>query len=387
MRGILSRLQSDITAYLEHLVSTSTVPGCALAIKSGDEHVAGFAGLARDQPAVPPRSDTRYAVYSITKAVTALAALRLVDQGRLDLETPVSAYLEGWSDRCPDWEVKVSHLLSHTAGFTYGSRPGPVAEAYRRAGFMRSAPRSRSPREIYSTFSALPRLYPPGQGWSYSLASDVLGWVLSEVSGSSLAAVLRTEVFDPLNMTRSCLLDQLDDEGLDVAVVYEREEDRWRRSATAMSGWADPGVPQSGGASMATTLRDLMRLASAYVGRNPAFLSLRLWRLVSTNMLPNGGSLRTGLLSPLPGRTVDGVGYGAGVAVVTDGIAGGIRESLGEAGWEGSTGCFFFANPRLDLCAAFMANVYPHGSMPWWLELRRLIYRYYAPASPSEEIR
>jgi CubicO group peptidase (beta-lactamase class C family) len=387
MRGTLSRLRSDITVYLEHLVATSTVPGCALAIKSGGQHVAGFAGLARDQPAILPGFDTRYAVYSITKAVTALAALRLVDRGRLDLDTPVSAYLEGWSDRCPDWEVKVSHLLSHTAGFTYGSRPGPVAEAYRRAGFMRSAPGSKSPRDIYSSFSALPRLYAPGQGWSYSLASDVLGWVLSEVSGSSLAAVLRTEVFDPLNMTGSCLLGELDGEGIDVAAVYEREGDRWRRSDSAMAGWADPDLPQSGGASMATTLRDLMRLASAYIGRNPEFLSLRLWRLVTTNMLPDGGSLRTGLLSPLPGRTVDGVGYGAGVAVVTDGVAGGIRESLGEAGWEGSTGCFFFANPRIDLCAAFMTNVYPHGSMPWWLKLRKMIYRHYAHIAPSEEIR
>lgn len=378
-------MRNEIAAYLEHLVSARTVPGCALAIESGDRHVAAFSGLAREQPAIPPGFDTRYAVYSITKAVTALAALRLVDQARLDLDTPVRACLDGWSDKSLDSEVRVSHLLSHTAGFTYGSRTGPVAEAYRRAGFLRSQPLSGCQRDIYATFSALPRLYAPGGGWSYSLASDVLGWVLSEVTGSSLAAVLRAEVFGPLNMTRSCLLSELDDQDLDVALVYEREQCGWRPSDSAMAGWADPGRPPSGGASLVTTLRDLMRLAGAYVSSSPGFLSRRLWRLATTNLLPNGGTLRTGILSPLPGRTVDGVGYGAGVAVVTDGMAGGIRESVGEVGWEGSTGCFFFANPGLDLCAAFMSNVYPHGSMPWWLELRRLIYRHYAPAPVGDE--
>jgi CubicO group peptidase (beta-lactamase class C family) len=376
----VSRLHGDIAAYLEQLVSTQAVPGCALAIKAGGRDTAAVAGIARDSPTTAPGFDTRYAVYSITKAVTALAALRLVDQGRLDLDAPVRAYLDGWSEQRPDREVKVSHLLSHTAGFTYGSRSGPVAEAYRRAGFVRSQPASKSPRDTYSTFSALPRLYAPGQGWSYSLASDVLGWVLSEVSGSSLAAVLRAEVFGPLDMTRSCLLSELDGEGLDVAVVYERDKSRWRRSDTVMAGWANPEIPDSGGASMVTTLRDLMRLAAAYISRRPEFLSTSRWSLVTTNMVPNDGSLRAGLLSPLPGRTVDGVGYGAGVAVVTDGAVGGIRASRGEIGWEGSTGGFFFAHQGLDLCAAFMTNVYPHGGMPWWLELRRLIYRHFGRA-------
>jgi CubicO group peptidase (beta-lactamase class C family) len=174
-------------------------------------------------------------------------------------------------------------------------------------------------------------------------------------------------------MTEACLWTELHKDS-DVATVLELRAGTWMPAVSAMTDWRDVAAPASGGAAMVTSLRGLIQLASAYVEENPQFLSPDLWRLARTNLVPHGASLRSGYLSPLPGRTIDGVGYGAGVAVVYDGAAAGIPHSLGEIGWEGSTGCFFLANPRLGLAAAFMTNRYPHSAMPWWRALRELIY-------------
>lgn len=376
----MDALSAETAEYLDQLVSTAQVPSYALAINSHGRLLYSFGGNSGAKPSSKPDFDTRFAVYSITKAATALATLRLAQRGCLDLQSPVATYLDGWVEPFRDdvsQVVRVIHLLSHTAGFTYGSRGGPVADAYRRSGFIRSAPKSISPRDMYSRFSRLPRLYSPGQGWSYSLASDVLGWVLSEVSAAPLEEVLQTEVFSPLAMTRTCLYSELQEDH-DVGLVYEHGLDGWQPAYSAMTGWGDPHTPPSGGASMVTTLRDAMRLASTYVNENPEFLSPELRRLANTNLIPRGASLRSGLLSPFPGRTIDGVGYSTGVAVIFDDVAAGIPGSLGEVGWEGSTGCFFFANRRLGLYAAFMTNILPNASMPWWLELRKQIYGFHA---------
>ncbi|MCA1682119.1 MAG: serine hydrolase, partial [Actinobacteria bacterium] len=143
---------------------------------------------------------------------------------------------------------------------------------------MRCAPRSLAGRCLYSQFSRLPQLYAPGCGWSYSLASDVLGWVISEASMLPLSGVLRREVFDPLGMTCTCLFSELQ-KNHDVAIVYEHRQHGWQPATSTMVNWADAGAPESGGSSMVTTLRDMMRLASAYVEASQDFLSADLWNL------------------------------------------------------------------------------------------------------------
>lgn len=371
----MDRLRTQLKVYLDDLVATSQLPGYAIGVNMQGSEITLSGGRTAIDQARAPDPHTRFAVYSVTKAVTALAALRLVQEGRLALDGTVSDYLDGWSDPGKDSAITITHLISHTAGFTYGSRTGSVAEAYRRAGFIRTSPRSMQPLDMYREFSKLPRLYPPGEGWSYSLASDVLGWVLSEVTSATLAQALRREVFDPLGMGRTCLQSELAQDG-DIATIYARGSSEWVSAEAAMADWGNVTAPQSGGASMVTTLCDIMKLASSYVRESPEYLSADLWKFAKSNLIPGGRSLRSGVLSPLPGRAVDGVGFGASVAVVIDGPAAGVPLSVGEVGWEGSTGCFFLANRELGLCCGFMSNVYPHGGMPWWSQLRRLIYQH-----------
>ena len=239
----------EIDRYLSCLVRSGQIPGYAFGLTApGVEDFAAFGGLAKTTSATAPNPNTQFAVYSVTKSVTALAALRIIARGVLGWDTPVADILEGWVDPLSGHDygpVRVSHLLTHSAGFSYGSRSSRISSAYRSAGFLRNAPQGLVGAALYRQFSSLPRLYPPGAGWSCSLASDVLGWVISAARGDvPLGRVMREEVFDALGMDHSCFLSEIDPDG-DVASVYERDtEHRWRLSELAMSGWGQPQYHQ-----------------------------------------------------------------------------------------------------------------------------------------------
>ncbi|GHK01681.1 serine hydrolase [Streptomyces sp. Y2F8-2] len=368
-------LESVLRRYLTDLVRGGVVPGCALELSAPSRRITLREGYADVEAGVPVLAETRFAVYSVTKVVTALAALRLVADRALRLDGPVADHLPGWVDG-GGGTVRLVHLLAHTAGFTYGSRQGPVAEAYRAAGFVRNAPEGVMGEALYRRFSMLPRLFPPGRAWSYSLASDVLGWVLAEVRGRPLQEVLRTEVFEPLGMRDSLLMGDVNRD-FPVAVVYRRgETGGWQRAEPVMRDWGNPMAPQSGGGGLITTAADLHGLARALAEQPDTFLPRALWRRCTANHIPGGRDLRSGVLSPLPGRAVRHVGYGLGIAVVLPGHDGSPNLPPGEVGWEGSTGSFLFADPSRRLSVAFLTHAHPFGELPCWRDVRRIVYGY-----------
>ncbi|NED35605.1 serine hydrolase domain-containing protein [Streptomyces sp. SID8499] len=368
-------LESVLRRYLTDLVREGVVPGCALELSAPGRHISLRAGCGDVEAGVPVSARTRFAVYSVTKAVTALAALRLVADRALRLDGPVADHLPGWVDGSGG-TVRLIHLLSHTAGFTYGSRQGPVAEAYRAAGFVLSAPEGVTGTALYRRFSMLPRLFPPGRAWSYSLASDVLGWVLTEVRGRPLREVLRAEVFEPLGMKDSSLMGDLD-RGCPMAIVYRRgDPGGWQRAESAMLDWGSTTAPESGGAGLVTSAADLHGLARAFAEQPETFLPRELWQCCTTNHVPGGRDLRSGVLSPLPGRAQRHVGYGFGIAVVLPGAREQPDLPPGEVGWEGSAGSFFFAVPSRRLSVAFLTHTHPFGELPCWRDVHRLVHRH-----------
>jgi CubicO group peptidase (beta-lactamase class C family) len=370
---VTAPLESVLRRYLTDLVREGVVPGCALELSAPGRRITLREGYGDLEARVPVLAETRFAVYSVTKAVTALAALRLVADRTLRLDGPVADHLPGWADG-GNGTVRLIHLLSHTAGFTYGSRQGPVAEAYRAAGFVRNAPEGVTGQALYRRFSMLPRLFPPGRAWSYSLASDVLGWLLAEVRGQPLQGVLCAEVFEPLGMKDSLLMGDLDRDN-SMAVVYGRgEAGGWQRAEPVMSDWGNPTAPQSGGGGLITTAADLHGLARAFAEQSETFLPPALWRCCTANHIPGGRDLRSGVLSPLPGRALRHVGYGLGIAVVLPARRGEPCLPPGEVGWEGSTGSFFFAVPSRQLSVAFLTHTYPFGELPCWRDVRRLVH-------------
>ena len=158
--------------------------------------------------------DTIFRIYSMSKPVTSIALMILMEEGRFQLTDPVYKFIPSWREhrvwvegegeamvtRAPEAPMTVQHLLCHTAGLTYGGfLPGlelPVDPAYAAAGISRAG--TDTLQEFVEKLAKVPLLYEPGSRWSYSMSTDVCGYLVEALSGRSLGDYLREEVFEPL---------------------------------------------------------------------------------------------------------------------------------------------------------------------------------------------
>src|SRR5207248_70268 len=155
---------------------------------------------------------------SMTKPITSVAAMMLYEEGAFELKDPVAAFIPSFKDvrvytqgsalnpaTVPAVEpVRVWHLLTHTAGLTYGFHHAhPVDAMYRAAGYEWGAPRDVDLEAACDVWASLPLLFQPGSEWNYSVASDVLGRVVEVASGMSLDEFFRTRLFEPLGMSET----------------------------------------------------------------------------------------------------------------------------------------------------------------------------------------
>ena len=164
---------------------------------------------------LPMRDDTIFRIYSMTKPVTSIALMMLFEEGRFQLSDPVAKFIPSWSGqqvwlegsgdaitaRPPKTPMTVQHLLSHTAGLTYGGLlPGmelPVDAAYQAAGVTRT--RSDTLQDLAEKLASVPLLYDPGTRWSYSLATDICGYLVELISGQPFDEFLKERIFEPLD--------------------------------------------------------------------------------------------------------------------------------------------------------------------------------------------
>jgi CubicO group peptidase (beta-lactamase class C family) len=205
-----------LDGFLDRLTEDGRIPGWSLAIARHRTLVHTSTGGYRDLEAgLPVEAGTLFRIYSMTKPVTAVAALLLCERGDLELSDPVARFIPsfaslrvyaGGPDQRPVTEpairlVTVRHLLTHTAGLTYGfHRAHPVDALYRQAGHDIEAPPGCSLAEACDTWAGLPLLFQPGSEWNYSVGTDVLGRVVEVVAGQSLGEFCAGQIFTPLGM-------------------------------------------------------------------------------------------------------------------------------------------------------------------------------------------
>ena len=208
----LSRIDTHFARY----VADGRLPGWLLTVRRHGRlvHVArcGSRDLEAD---LPVTDDTLWRIYSMTKPVTSVAAMILYEEGKLTLTDPVSAFIPSFGDvrvyaggsdlrpvTVPAVEpVRIWHLLTHTAGLTYGfHRSHPVDAMYRAAGFEWSTPAGMDLAQACDAWASLPLLFQPGTEWNYSVATDVLGRVVEVASGQRLDEFIRTRILRPLGM-------------------------------------------------------------------------------------------------------------------------------------------------------------------------------------------
>ena len=383
-------LYPTVRAQLESYVSSGKLPGLLATIGRAagmpDVVAVGTQGLGETTPV---NIDTLWRIYSMTKPITGIAAMILVDEGKMKLDQPIADFLPEFAnmtvltnpeknlDAVPaKTQITVRHLLTHTAGLGYSIvTKGPLLQAYLDNGitpgivsrFPIPGQPTSAPTPDLKTFSErlakLPLIAEPGTKWSYSISLDLLGRVIEVASGMDFEAFLKTRIFEPLKMNSSYFQ------------VPQSETKRFVSNYAPINGVLFPIDPAStsiylnkpafafGGAGMVTSARDYDRFLNMLANYGELdgvrVMSTAAAKLAMSDLLPSGVST--------DGTFTAGAGFGAGGRV-------GKGANDGVFGWGGAAGTVAFVDPRSKLRAICMAqympsNVYPiHSDFAKWVQ-------------------
>jgi CubicO group peptidase (beta-lactamase class C family) len=367
-------------------VAAKKIPGAVVMVVRGGKLAYVEAVGQRDpsQPA-PMKVDDIFRIYSMTKPLTSVAAMMLVEQGKLNLDAPVSNYIPAFASAKVGVEkaeangsksleivnaqrpMTVRDLMRHTSGLTYGFfGTGLVKQAYRDARI--GAEGDISNARFADTIAAMPLAYQPGSTWDYSNSTDVLGRVVEVVSGQGLGQFLKTRLFEPLGMKDTSF--------------YVTELPRQARLAepfpgdgiTATTALFDPRVPramESGGGGLMSTATDysrflLMLRNGGQLGGKRYLGEATLKEMVRDQL--GAQVVRTPLY--LPGADY---GFGLGFAVRTAPATGRRDSAVGEYYWGGAAGTYMWVDPANDLFIVYMMQS-PKQRVPHRAALRELVY-------------
>ncbi|QSQ26445.1 beta-lactamase family protein [Pyxidicoccus parkwayensis] len=357
-------------------------------------HLASY-GHADREAGRAVEADTVWRIYSMTKPVTSVAAMMLWEEGTFELSDPVSKWLPEFSQprvymggpatrpvTVPATEpIRVWHLLTHTAGLTYGfHRIHVTDEIHRLRGFDLGAPEGFDLAACVRGWAELPLTFQPGAEWNYSVATDVLGRLVEVLSGKSLEAFFRERIFGPLGMKDTGFWCPEDQQGR-LAALYMPvpatgkaiRADAFGRLGTKPPAWL------SGGGGLVSTTRDFSRftwmLQNGGELEGVRLLSPRTVKYMTRNHLPGGVDLAT-YGRPLFAETrYDGVGFGLGFGVVIDPVAYRVPTSAGEYHWGGMASTAFWVDPAEELAVVFMTQLLPSSTWPLRSQLRQLVYQ------------
>jgi CubicO group peptidase (beta-lactamase class C family) len=271
------------------------------------------------------------------------------------------------------------HLLTHTAGLTYGFHHAhPVDAMYREAGFEWATPPGLDLAACCEAWARLPLLFQPGSEWNYSVATDVLGRVVEVLSGQPLDAFLTERIFAPLQMTDTGFSVAAPDAGR-LAALYSPDPVTGRATRNdAMGSYAlRPPDALSGGGGLASTAADYHRFAQMLLGEGELgevrLLGTRTVRFMARNHLPGGADLEAFGRPLFAETTFEGVGFGLGFSVVVDPVAGRFPSSPGEFAWGGAASTAFWVDPVEQLIVVFLTQLLPSSTHPIRSQLHQLV--------------
>jgi CubicO group peptidase (beta-lactamase class C family) len=391
----LERLDRHFARY----VDDGRLPGWLIAVsRHGRLAHVSRCGLRDIEAGLPVEADTLWRIYSMTKPITSVAAMMLYEEGRFQLTDPVSAFIPsfgavrvfaGGSDLRPvtvpaTEPVRIWHLLTHTAGLSYGfHRVHPVDAMYRAAGFEWASPPGVDLAQACDIWAGIPLLFQPGAEWNYSVATDVLGRVIEVVSGQSLDEFLAARIVRPLGMTDTSFSVSGDDAAR-LAALYRPGGDAGPARLDLGRAARERPDMLSGGGGLVSTAADYHRFMQMLLNRadSPAgeldgirLLSPRTVGYMARNHIPGGLDLETfgrPLYAEFPFR---GVGFGLGFAVVIDPVRGKVVCSEGELSWGGAASTAFWIDPEEELTVSFFTQLLPSSTYPIRPQLRQLVYQ------------
>jgi CubicO group peptidase (beta-lactamase class C family) len=374
--------------YIRNEIASGMIPGAILLIQQHGKPVYfetfGVRDVATRLPMTP---DTIFRIYSMSKPITSVAAMMLVEEGDLSLDDPVSKYIPAFADvkvgvdlsdeagKRPlkldplNRPITIEDLLRHTSGLTYGFYgEGEVRKLYENSGLYDG---DFDNAEFVARLAKPPLAEQPGTRWDYGHSTDVLGRVIEVISGQTLYQFERQKLLGPLGMTETDF--------------FVADEKQWPRIAEPMpdqrpsrpvAGIKHPTLPrrwESGGAGMVGTIGDYARFAEMLLNRGTLdgrrYLKSQTIALMASDHIGPETKIAHDPFY-FPG---DNSGFGLGFAVRTS-VPPNTSWPLGEYRWDGAYGTFFFVDPQDDMFTICMLQAPSEGSRIQ-LELKTLIYQ------------
>jgi len=397
-----AKSQGFSTARLAHIdrfiqdkyIATGRMP-CAqvLVARKGERVHQSVLGLRDVERAAPLTEDTVFRIYSMTKPVTCVALMTLVEEGLIALDDPVAKHIPSWKDlgvfaagvdpqyltTPPSRPMQVVDLLRHTSGLTYGFQNRTNVDAAYRKLKAEEMHGAHDLEAFIAILAKLPLDFSPGEAWNYSVSTDVVGYLVQKLAGKPLSQVLSERIFKPLGMVDTGFWVREDQRSRFAACYNATPQGGLKlQDDPAQSPYLKPPALESGGGGLVSTAADYMRFATMLVNggelEGVSILSPMTIRLMASNHLPGGKDLTEISRSLFSESTNAGVGFGLGFAVVFDPPKTLIPCSMGEFYWGGAASTAFWVDPVEDVTVVFMTQLLPSSTYPIRRELRTLVY-------------
>jgi CubicO group peptidase (beta-lactamase class C family) len=384
----------------ERYLDTGKLPHAQLLI-SRDNEIVHFSsqGAAREGSDRPIDDGSIFRIASMTKPITSVAFMMLVEEGKVAIDTPVHHVLPEFKDigvyngggggvpfttRAPAAPMRMLDLLRHTSGLTYGFQyQSNVDAAYRttasNAGPVENWYGDADLDAFIGDLAKTPLEFSPGEAWNYSVSTDVLGAVVQRLSGMPLDRFFAEKIFTPLKMHDTGFAVPADKAGrLTDCYVWQDPAGRAMYDRGADSLWLRPPRLVSGGGGLVSTALDYHRfclmLANGGELEGARILGRKTVELMTMNHLPGQSDLSTLSQSLFSETQNGGIGFGLGFAVTQDVAKAMIPGSAGEYYWGGMFTTSFFIDPVEKLHVIFMTQLSPSLLYPIRRELKTLIY-------------
>jgi CubicO group peptidase (beta-lactamase class C family) len=386
-------------------IDAGRFPGTQLVVyrrgKVAHHSVQGFADLERK---VPVKDDTIFRIYSMTKPLTSVAFMMLVEEGLVAIDEPVHKYIPEWKDlgvfvagttpnfltRPPSRPMLIVDLLRHTSGLTYGFQQRSNVDAAYREKKIGEVEKAGTLQTMIEDLAKIPLEFSPGEAWNYSVSTDVIGYLIGKISGVPFEQFLKERILDPLGMNdtdfhvpaakaqRFAACYSADPQGGMTFHAGQRRGGLTLQDDPATSSFLSPPEFISGGGGLCSTAADYLTFCRALLNGGELggvrLIGPKTLALMTTNHIPGGLDLPGVSRSLFSEATYNGIGFGLGFAVNMRPAETLIAGSVGEYNWGGAATTSFWIDPAEELIAIFMTQVLPSSAYPIRRELRSMVY-------------
>jgi CubicO group peptidase (beta-lactamase class C family) len=375
-------------------IDTGKIPGAVTVIaRRGEVAHLSARGLADVERKTPMSEDTIFRAYSMSKPITSVAFMTLVEEGRVALDTPVHQVIPEWENlgvyragfmetfqvKRPEGPMLMIDLLRHTSGLTYGFQQTTNVDAAYRKLKIGEREGGATLDDMIRDLGKVPLEFSPGTAWNYSVSTDVLGYLVGKISGEPFDEYLRSRIFKPLGMVDTDFFVRAGNQArFSACYAVTPKNPMMLFDDPTRSAYLQAPSLCSGGGGLVTTAADYLRFARMMLGGGildgVQILSPKTIALMTLNLLPDGKDLPALSRSLFSEVTYNGVGFGLGFAITLDTAKTMIPGSVGDYSWGGAASTYFWIDPREDLIVIFMTQLMPSTTYAIRRELRTLVY-------------